>query len=324
MSKADLRVVPISSIRENPVALRGVDKEDAQYISLRDSVGKHGVQLPISVREKKDDAGNSIFEIVDGLHRYSTSVDNGLTEIPVSVITADEASVLELQIVGNLCRVDTAPAQYAQQLKRMFNLNPTMTLSEMADKVCQSPAWVNQRLSLTKLDVEIQKLVDAGEINLSNAYALAKLPKEEQLNFIEPAITMTPAEFAPTVQARAKELKEAAKQGREANPQTFAAVAHLRKVGDIKSEVENKSVGPALVASLGLTTANEGFYAALDWVMSLDPASVEKQKANYEARQAQREEAKQKAAIERAEKRAKEAAAKAEEVRTKAAAPVAA
>lgn len=310
---SDLRNVAIAAIRENPVALRGVDKEDAQYISLRDSVGKYGVQAPITVREKQAEDGSSVFEIVDGLHRFSASLDTGKTEIPVNVITADEASVLELQVVGNICKVDTAPAQYAQQLKRMFSLNPTMTLTEMAEKVCQSPAWVNQRLSLTKLDGNIQTLVDNGDIGLSNAYALSKLPKEEQANFVDQAMTMQPAEFAPTVQQRAKELKDAARQGREANPQTFQAVAHIRKVGDIKAALDNNTLD-AVVAAAGAKTALEGGVAVAKWVMSLDAASVAKQEADYTARVQKKADEKAKNEVARATKKADEAAKAAADV----------
>lgn len=311
---ADLRNVPISSIRENQVALRGVDKEDAQYLSLRHSVGKYGIQLPITVRAKVED-GVEIFEIIDGLHRYSAALDNGLTDIPVSVKDADEVSVLELQIAGNLCKVDTKPAAYADQMKRMFLLNPTMTVAEMAERTSQSPAWVHQRLSLTKLVPEIQALVDDGTIKLANAYALAKLPKDEQPNFIEQAATMENGEFGPTVTNRTKELREAAREGRQAAPQEFQPVAHIRKTSDIKAEFDNPSVGPAILAASGATTAAEGFRSALEWVLQLDSASVEKAKVAYETRKAQQAEAKNKATLEREEKKQREAAEKAQKAR---------
>lgn len=314
----DLRVVPISAIRENPAALREVDKEADGYVSLRDSVAGVGIMSPIQVRLQKDAEGVEFFEIVDGLHRYSAACDNGLTEVPVTVVSADKIETLERQIIGNIARIDTKPVQYSKGLLRLLSFNPTMSKADLAAKLFQSTAWVDARLSLQKLDAEIGKLVDDGSIKLSNAIAMAKLPKEEQLAFVEDAMTKDTAEFQQICNDRAKAIREANKAGKDPNAaQVFTPVAHLRKPTELKEERDNKSVGPALVASTGAATALEGFYVALDWVLSLDAASVEAAKAKFEARIAKQADDRKKAEVARAEKRAAEAAKKAEEVRAK-------
>lgn len=316
MSKSDLRNVPIAAIRENPVALRGVDREGDKYISLRDAVGRMGILNPISVREKTDTTDNTkYFEICDGLHRYSTAKDLGLETLPVNVISFDDAQVLEAQVLGNLCRIDTKPVEYTKQLQRMFALNPTLTLADMAEKVCQSPAWVNQRLGLLKLDEGIQVLVDDGKINLSNAYALAKLPKDEQVNFVDAAMTMVPAEFVATVNKRAKELRDASRTGREATEAKFEPVAHLRKLGEIKSEFDAPTVASTVCAQFNAKSAVQCFAAGIAWVLSLDQDSVQVAKAKYDARAAKLADEKKKRDIERADKKATEAAAEAAKVK---------
>lgn len=317
---ADLRTVAISSIKENPVALRSVDREAPEFHSLRDSIGKQGILNPISVREKSEGDGNIYYEICDGLHRYTGALEAGLTEIPVIVVTFDEAQVLEAQIVGNLCKVDTKPVEFTKALQRMFNMNPTLTLAEVADRVSQSPAWVNQRLGLLKLHEEVQKLVDDSKIGLANAYSLSKLPKDEQLNFIDGAMAQTPAEFAPTVAARVKALREAARQGRESTPPTFEAVPVGRKLSELKTEYETGSAGPALVARANATTALDGFKLGIAFALSLDPASVDWQRSKWEAREKKRADEKAAREIERAEKKEKEAAEAAAKARAAAAA----
>lgn len=306
---ADLRTVKISEIRENPVALRGVDREAEAFGSLRDSIKSKGLLNPISVREKTDEDGTVYYEIRDGLHRYSASCDAGLVEIPVQVVTFNEAETLEAQIVANICKVDTKPVEYTKGLQRMFTLNPTMTLADMAERVNQSPAWVSQRLNLLKLDPEVQKLVDDGKINVVNAHSLSKLPKEEQFNFLDSAMAMPSSEFGPTVNKRVKELREAARQGREAaGPAEFIPVARARNLGEVKAENDNATAGPAIVAQKGLTTAAEGFAAGVKWALCLDDASVASSKAKHDARIAKQAEEKKKRELERAEKKEKEAA----------------
>ena len=51
---SDLRNINVSDIRENPVALRGVDRENEKYVGLRDAINRQGILNPINVREKAD------------------------------------------------------------------------------------------------------------------------------------------------------------------------------------------------------------------------------------------------------------------------------
>ena len=307
--QADLRNVAISSIRENPVALRGVNKETEEYVGLRDSIGSAGILNPISVRAKVDPATQAeYFEICDGLHRYSCALDVGLETIPVNVVSLTESQTLEAQVMANVHKIETKPVEYTKQLQRIVAANPTMTLAELATRLCKSPAWLNQRFGLLKLEPGIAKLVDDNKINLSNAYALAKLPSNEQLNFIDSAMTMAPAEFVPTVNARVKELRDAARQGRDATKAEFTAVPFLRKLADIKAEHEHASVGPQLVAETGAATAVDGFALGVAWVVNMDPQSVAAQAAKAEARRLKQESERKARVVERADKRAAEAA----------------
>lgn len=312
----DLRTVKTSEVRANTAALRGVDKEKDQYKNLRDSVSRVGIQQTISVRERNDEKdGTPYFEVVDGLQRYSAACDVGLEEIPVKVLTADDMEVLEAQIIGNLVRVDTDAIHYTKQLHRMMALNPALTNGDVAEKVSQSVAWVQQRLGLLKLDESIQKLVSSNDIPLQNAYSLSKLPKEEQHNFVEAAMTQTPGEFVPAVKARVKQLQEAARAGKSAEGPTFVATSHLRSKKDLESEITSPNAGPSIVASENITTAGGGFKAGLQWALSLDKASLEAARQKFDARQKQLAADKVKREQERLDKQAKEANEKAAKAR---------
>ena len=159
-------------------------------------------------------------------------------------------------------------------------------------------------MNLVKLKDSVQKLVDDGTIKLANAYSLAKLPEEEQEEFAERAATLSPAQFLPIVNGRAKELRDAARQGREAKPEGFVPVAHLRSVATLKEEVNTAAYARAMVAKHGITSPADAFVFALKWALNLDPDSVEVQKAEDEKRRAKRAEASEKAKAEREEKKA--------------------
>ncbi len=311
MSKMTMRAIQITSIRENPVALRAVDRESESYIGLRDSIAIQGILNPINVRERSEVVdGKSIkfYELVDGLHRYTAAVDVDLTELNVQILTLDDAAVLEAQIMANVHKIDMKPVQYTQQMNRIFAGNPTMTISDMSVRLAKSPSWVGQRLGLLKLEKSIAELVDAGKITISNAVVMAKLPHEEQVNFVDSAMQLGSEEFAPQVQARAKELRDAARQGRTPGEVTFEPTARFQKMADLKSELQAPTIGPAICAQNKAKTADQGFVLGVSWAVSMDPASVEVQRALAAEKAQKLVEAKAKRAADRADKKAKEAA----------------
>lgn len=306
-----LRTVNLSEVKENPVALRALDRENEQYLNLVQDVMRRGVISPISVREQTED-GEVYYEICDGLHRYSAAVDAGRDTIDVTIHNFDDAEAEELQLVANLVRIDTKPIDYTKHLLRMMSRNPLMTVPELAERCSCGTAFINQRMSLLKLDTSIQQLVNEGEIRLANAFALAKLPQDEQHNFTDSAMTQKPAEFVPAVQARAKEIREAKRSGKEAGEVVWEPVAHLRKLGELKAEFTNGEVGPAICASVDAESAAEGFAAAIAWVISLDSSSVDAQRSKNDQRLAERDAAKKRRTAEREAKNAVKAAEKAD------------
>lgn len=310
-------VVEIAKIRPSKVALRGVNKQNPAYQELVDSIRKRGVLLPILLRELRDpETGETIYGLVDGLQRYTASQDCGRPTINANVISdMSDAEVLENQIVTNAIRVETKPGEFTKQLVRIFQANPLLTLADMAAKLNRSPGWIQDRLGLANLPDDVLKLVDEDKIPLSNAYALAKLPEDEISNFIQNAMTMSPAEFAPTAGNRAKEIREAKRQGRKPGETTFTPVKHFQKMPDVETEIAGRDAGRVLITEvLGVepTQAHLDIWAlALSWVLRQDPKSVEAAKQKFEAKQAalkaerekrkaEREAAKEKAATETA------------------------
>jgi ParB/RepB/Spo0J family partition protein len=308
---SDLRNIPLSAIRESEVALRGVDVESEEFLGLRDSIKATGLLSPISVRRREENVDGKVieyFEIVDGLQRYTACAELGLDEVAVNVVDFDKVQVLEAQIMANVHKIETRPVEYTKQLQRLFAYNPTWTLADMAGRLAKSASWVQQRLGLLKLEPQIQALVDDGKISVANAVALSKLPHEEQVNFVDQAMTMGVQEFAPTIKTRSDELAKAKREGRKAEPAVFTPVASLRKPSEIKDELANPYAGPELVKQTGATTALEGFALAIAYVLHLDPISVAAQKAADDEKKGKIEEAKRRRAAERAAKKAAEAA----------------
>jgi len=303
-----IRTVLLSEIRENPVALRTVNKNSESFLGLVDSIRSKGFLGSITGREKNDDAGATYVEITDGLHRYSAAKDAGLDSIPVDILSMTDGETLEAQLMLNVHKVETKPVQYSQQLRRILSMNPLMTEAELAAKLGKSSQWIKERLGLCKLPERVAKLVDEGKINLSNAYALAKLPPEEAPDWVDRAITETPSEFVPKVNGRIKEVKDAKRKGQDAGDAEFTPVAHCQKLADLKAELEKPQVGPVLCKAAGVKDAPSGFALGVSWALHLDQQSIEAAQAKYEEQKSARDSAKKARKIERAKKKAEEAA----------------
>lgn len=300
--------IPLKSIRENPVALRSVNTQSDDFAGLVASIRARGVLNAISVRRISSPDGQELYGLVDGLHRYTASMDVGLDTIPASVLDMNDAETMEAQLIANAHKIETKPVEYSKHLQRILAGNPLMTMAELAGKLAKSSAWLTERLGMLKLAEAVAKLVDEGKINLTNGYALAKLPPEEQPDFVDRAITMTPTEFVPTVLARKKEIDTAKRQGREAKPAEFVPIAHLQKLAEIKTEYEQAPNAERIVRIAGAKTPADGFRAALAWVLHLDSESVEFAKQKYAAQKAAQEKKKEEAKAEREKKRAEAAA----------------
>lgn len=304
--------VGISEIRENPVALRTVDKTSEKFIGLVESIREKGFFGAITVRKQIDsETSQEFYELIDGLHRYTAAKEAGIPTINVNVVDFDKDQVLEAQIMANIHKVESKPIEYSRQLKRILTRNPLMTEAELAKKLALSPQWVKDRLGLNKItDPKIAELIDGGKITLTNAYALAKLPAEEMAEFVDSAITKNPSEFVPEINKRVKELNEAKRQGKDASPPEFQPVMHQQKLGVLKEELETGKIGKELCK--GLKTAEEGFKMALNWVLHVDPKSLQVQKAQYDERQRLKEEKRKQREAEKAKKAAEKKRAEAD------------
>lgn len=317
----DLRKVQIPQIRENPVALRTVNRQSEEYLGLVASMKEKGFLGAITVRPRVDaETKEEYFELIDGLHRFSAAKDAGISEIGVDIVPLDEDQMLEAQIMANIHKVETRPAEYSQQLKRILARNPLMTEAELAKRLGKSPMWISQRLGLNKIDnPQILELINSGRISLSNAYALAKLPAEELANFVDRAITQVPDEFIPLVNARVKEIKDAKRQGQDATKVTFQPIAHLRKLKEVKTELETPDIGPKLIKATKTKTVEAAFALAIAWLLHMDPVSLDAQKADFEAREKAKKEEDAKRRAEREKKKAEGAEKKADFARKAAA-----
>jgi ParB family chromosome partitioning protein len=310
-----LKHIPLESIQESKETLRKVDQKCEAYLGLVESVRLKGVMSPIGVRELVDpETGETIYGLIEGLHRFSAAKDIGLETIPAQVMACEDGDLLEAQIMANVHKVETRPVEYSKALMNMLKNNPMMSRADLAAKLAKTGGWISERLGLLKLTERAGTLVDDNKIGLSNAYALAKLPPEEQDDFIDRAMTMQPQQFAPAVNTRVKAIRDANRKGRSADPEVFVPIPMLRTRKELVTEMDNPSMGSTLCDQCKPTSAPDAFHLGVLWALQLDPRSIEVQKARDEERREEKARKKANSTFERKQKEAKEAKEKAEKL----------
>ncbi len=252
------------------VLLRLVDKTSLDYIEMRDSMAAHGFFGTICVRPSKRQPGK--YEIIDGLHRYCCAVDCGLKEVPCIIKEATDAEVKNWQIQANIIRRETANSDYAARLKMLFIENPQLTMEILAVELHCRPAKIQAILRLNRLIPKAKQHLDIGELPITSAYSLAKLPKKLQEDLLEKALTLSVREFIQISNGYRKAYQEAVNEGR-LQKYLYLPVKpkpHLRTFKMVRNEYEHLTAGKILVKD---SEKLEVWKLALAWVLQLDSLS---------------------------------------------------
>lgn len=167
VAAAVLREIAIQSIRPNPRQPRTRMRESALE-ELSASIKRSGVLQPVIVRSTT----NGHYELIAGERRWRAARMAGLAHIPAIVRDADDAGMLELAMIENLQREDLGPLERArgyQTYVDAFGATP----ESLAVKLGESRSNVANYLRLLKLRPEVQAMIEADELAMGHARALA-------------------------------------------------------------------------------------------------------------------------------------------------------
>lgn len=278
----EFRLIPTNELVEPPTVLREVRQGSVEYLEMRDSLAAHGFLNSICVRPSSRTAGK--FEIVDGLYRWTAAVELRIPAVPC-IIKYDltDVQVLTMQISANAVRPTTTKSEFARQVRRVLQSNAGMTMAELAQTLHKSPTWIRWLLLLNNLEEPEKRAVDRGEMTLEAAYYLAKLPQSIRPNFVIEAKVLPLAEFRALAVGVLSQYRVAVRQGRlEALYSDFNPRPYLRSMKDLWDEQKSFRVGPNLITVSGAKTAAEGWKLAMDWILHLDAASIERTRARHQ------------------------------------------
>ena len=160
--------VPVDRVTTNPDQPR-TRFDDDSLEELAASMKEVGVLQPIVVTG--DEGG---YVLIAGERRWRAAKRAGLAVIPAVVRENTGTSTLVEALVENVQRQDLTPLEEAHAYQQLLE-NYGMTQEQVASRVGKSRPAISNTLRLLQLPVEVQEMVDAGELSAGHARALVGL-----------------------------------------------------------------------------------------------------------------------------------------------------
>lgn len=172
-SAADVRRIPLSSIRANPFQPRREFRPD-ELAELEASLRASGLLQPISVRRRGD-----AFELIAGERRVRAATNLGWSEIQAIVRDFDDRTMLVLALVENLQRTNLNPLEEARGYRRLID-EFQLTQQQVAEAVGKDRTTITNLLRILSLPAEVLTLVEQGTLSSGHARSLLALAEIER------------------------------------------------------------------------------------------------------------------------------------------------
>jgi len=159
------RQVPVDQIRVNPDQPRS-RFDDESLEEMANSMKEVGILQPIVVTGA--DGG---YVLIAGERRWRAAKRAGLSVIPAVIREATGQPTLVEALIENVQRQDLTPLEEAHAYQQLLE-NYGMTQEQVAARVGKSRPTIANTLRLLQLPVEVQEMIDAGELSAGHARAL--------------------------------------------------------------------------------------------------------------------------------------------------------
>ena len=161
--------LPVEAIRPNRFQPRR-EFDEAALEELRESIARHGILQPLSVR----DIGGGKYELIAGERRLRAARLAGLTTVPVIFRIATDAELAEMALIENIQREDLNPIEEAHAYQRLLT-EFRLSQEELARRVARSRSAIANSVRLLRLAEEVQAFIANGVLTMGQVRPLLAL-----------------------------------------------------------------------------------------------------------------------------------------------------
>lgn len=174
-SAGALRQIPVSAIQPNPFQPRRTF-DQAAIDELASSMTSSGLLQPIVLRPM----GTGTYQLIAGERRWRAATQLEWTEIGAVLRDVDDRTLLTLALVENLQRDALSAIEEAIGYKRLVE-DFQQSHSDIANLVGKNRSTVANSLRLLNLPVNVQEMVQRGDLQMGHARALLQLSDARKL-----------------------------------------------------------------------------------------------------------------------------------------------
>ncbi len=146
---------------------------DPELLSqLANSIIKHGVIQPLTVREK-----DGAYQIVAGERRWRAAKIAGLSEIPVRIMELTDTETAQIALIENLQREDLNVIEEANGYK-VLSEKYGLKQEEIAEGVGKARSSITNTMRLLELPEEVKELTRQGRLTAGHCKALLSVGDE--------------------------------------------------------------------------------------------------------------------------------------------------
>lgn len=169
--------IDVEKIVPSPHQTREIFDEEGIAELGQSIIENNGLAQPVVVRLIDETEG--IYALIAGERRWRAHKVIGWDKIESIVKNVSEEEAENLTLVENIQRQDLTIMEKARHVQKLASRH-NGDLAIVAQKLGKSVAFVSEYLSLFSLPVEVQKLIDFGKINLSQAKVLSEVIDDKQ------------------------------------------------------------------------------------------------------------------------------------------------
>ncbi|MBR5516161.1 MAG: ParB/RepB/Spo0J family partition protein [Clostridia bacterium] len=149
--------------------------EDAPLFALADSIHRHGILQPLSVRQTEPGK----YELVAGERRLRAASLLKMQKVPCIIIEADEKTSAVMAIVENIQRRELNYFEEADAIKTLKELY-AMTQEQIAQTLSVSQSYVANKLRLLKLNEKQKEMICQNSLTERHCRAIIRIENEEK------------------------------------------------------------------------------------------------------------------------------------------------
>jgi len=168
MSDKQLTPIPIDKIVVPDIRV-SAKFDDEQRAFFRASIQKVGIIQDPVVRRLPDGR----YEVIEGAHRIQEAKEQGMKEVLCKVVSIDDKTSIEMNLIANVARGDYDPMEISRQMQNY--LKKGGTVDELVKLTGHSKDWVEKYLSLTQLPEEFQAGLSQGKLTIGHVEQAMRL-----------------------------------------------------------------------------------------------------------------------------------------------------